>query len=249
MADAAHRPVEIKVLLSDEAVGPALQALDLDADDSRRRRIYFWERPAPGPVEPRLPLLEAGLVIRLRKEVGGSDDDLTVKLRPCDPDRLPEEWRADRSDGDWEFTIEEDWSGRDRAPAASLKRDGDFPRPTGDDPGDSGQPAFNPEQRDLLAGTGHRDLGRLTALGPVEARQWKPPLADLLHPVTVERWTVEDQGLDFLELSLRARPADAEAARRQLVRALSERGLASAERQRSKTRAVLAALAAEALGG
>lgn len=81
------------------------------------------------------------------------------------------------------------------------------------------------------------------ALGPIDSVQWKPSLRDLIHPVTAELWTVADQGLSFLELSVRTGPAEASAAQELLVRTLRDRGLRVSDRPESKTRTAMTALA------
>ncbi|MFD0526410.1 hypothetical protein ACFQ1I_02695 [Kitasatospora arboriphila] len=81
------------------------------------------------------------------------------------------------------------------------------------------------------------------ALGPIGSVQWKPSLRDLIHPVTAELWTVADQGLSFLELSVRTGPAEASAAQELLVRTLRDRGLRVSDRPESKTRTAMTALA------
>ncbi|MFC9328718.1 hypothetical protein [Kitasatospora sp. NPDC057015] len=236
--------VEIKVTVSGEATEAACETLELDPDEGKHRTIHFWDSPrhVNGGVE--LPLLDDGLVIRLRKAKKSDKDDLTVKLRPCDRDRLPAGWQTPQEQGEWEFTIEEDWTGRTRVWAASLKADGDYRRPTADDE-QSNQPELTDEQRDLLdrSGFGSDRLKDLLALGPIDSVQWKPSLRDLIHPVTAELWSVGDEGLRFLELSIRTGPAEASATQALLTRTLRERGLHVSDRQESKTRAAMTALA------
>ncbi|MEU2631656.1 hypothetical protein [Kitasatospora sp. NPDC007106] len=236
--------VEIKVTVSGEATAEACGTLELDPEDGRHRTVHFWDSPRRSNGGVELPLLDDGLVIRLRKTKKSDKDDLTVKLRPCDPDRLPAGWRTPQEQEEWEFKIEEDWTGRNRVWAASLKADGDYGRPTTDD-GQSGQPELTDEQRDLLdrAGFGCDRLKDLVALGPIDSVQWKPSLRDLIHPVTAELWTVADQGLSFLELSVRTGPAEASAAQELLVRTLRDRGLRVSDRPESKTRTAMTALA------
>lgn len=253
MADALkNADVEVKTTVSDEAAESARRLLGLDADDGKGLTIFFWERPWADGVDIRLPLSEAGVIVRLRKAAKGDRDDLTVKLRPCVPDELPADWRANRDGKDWEFKVEEDWNGRNRVWAASLKVEGDFVRPTADagdgdgggDDGDSRQPRLSREQRALLSSAGitDDDLKDLVPLGPVQAIKWKPSRRDLIHPLTAEFWSVGPD-LRFLELSLRARPAEASGAQDLLERALAELGLPSLSPQASKTRGVLTVLA------
>ncbi|MEW2576759.1 hypothetical protein [Streptomyces syringium] len=249
MADALkNADVEVKTTVSDEAAESARRLLGLDADEGKGLTIYFWEKPWADGDDIRLPLSEAGVIVRLRKTAKGDADDLTVKLRPCVPGALPADWRENRDGKDWEFKVEEDWSGRNRVWAASLKVEGDFARPTTDaedgDDGDSRQPRLSKEQEELLSSAGITDDGLedLVPLGPVQAIKWKPSRRDLIHPLSAEFWSAGPD-LRFLELSLRARPAEASGAQDLLERALLDLGLESLSPQASKTRSVLTALA------
>ncbi|MFI7102599.1 hypothetical protein ACIBK8_24950 [Streptomyces sp. NPDC050161] len=248
MADALkNADVEVKLSMSGEAADSALRMLGLEADDGKGLTIYFWEKPWTDGDNVRLPLSEAGVVIRLRKSAKGDADDLTVKLRPCVLDALPADWRVNREGKDWEFTIEEDWTGRNRAWAASLKVEGDFGRPTADEgEGDreSRRPRLTRDQRELLASVEvtDDDLADLVPLGPVQAIKWKPSRRDLIHPLTAEFWSVGPD-LRLVELSLRAHPAEASGAQDLLERAFLDLGLQPPSPQTSKTRSALTALA------
>lgn len=67
-----------------------------------RRKIYFSEDTGAADGPTALPLLEHGVIVRLR-EIKGSADDSTVKLRPFDQARLTPRWlHAGKEDG-WEF--------------------------------------------------------------------------------------------------------------------------------------------------
>ncbi|TVL91438.1 hypothetical protein [Streptomyces sp. SAJ15] len=239
MASAAD--VEIKVILSGDATEAAAELLGLDPEDGKRRAIYFWDRPRPDGDAVRLPLLDAGAVIRLRLDEDGDKGDLTAKRRPCDPDTLPEDWRESREGEDWEFTVEEDWAGRDRVWAASLKVDGRYERPAENG---SAQPELSRDQRMLLstAEVAAATLDDLTALGPIRAVRWKAARRDLIHPLVAELWTVGDE-LRFLELSLRSEPAVASLAQHLLERGLGDLGLRPPARQVLKTRQAMTALA------
>ncbi|MGW1373034.1 hypothetical protein ACWD6P_01985 [Streptomyces sp. NPDC002446] len=248
MADALKdAEVEVKTILSDEAAESARRTLGLEAEDGKGLSIYFWDKPWTNGDDIRLPLSEAGVVIRLRKPAKGDADDLTVKLRPCVPDTLPADWRASRDGKDWEFKIEEDWTGRSRVWAASLKVEDDFDRPAvdgGDGDEDARRPRLTRDQQRLLASVEvtDDDLADLVPLGPVQAIKWKPSRRDLIHPLTAEFWSV-GADLRFLELSLRAHPAEASGAQDLLERALLELDLQAPSPQTSKTASVLTALA------
>ncbi|MFE1174193.1 hypothetical protein [Streptomyces sp. NPDC058773] len=246
MADALkNADVEVKISMSGEAADSARRMLSLEAEDGKALTIYFWDRPWTGGDGIHLPLSEAGVVIRLRKATKGDADDLTVKLRPCVLDALPADWQASRDGKDWEFKIEEDWTGRNRAWAASLKVEDDFDRPHADGgDGDSRRPRLTRDQQELLASVEitDDDLEGLVPLGPIQAIKWKPSRRDLIHPLTAEFWSVGPD-LRLLELSLRAHPSEASGAQNLLERTLLDLGLQPPSPQMSKTRSALTALA------
>jgi hypothetical protein len=71
-----HDGVEVKVTYEGEQLAEVMEALDFD--DMSSLTVWFFDDVTAGV---RLPLLEAGVVIRLRDR--GEDSDATVKLRPC----------------------------------------------------------------------------------------------------------------------------------------------------------------------
>jgi hypothetical protein len=109
--------IEVKVTIGAEQVEVARQAFALSGDDGRRRRIYFCEDVAAGG-SAALPLLDNGIILRLRQNKGGKDDS-TVKLRPFDRTRLTPRWLHARKHDGWEFKVEGDWVGDRHVVAAS----------------------------------------------------------------------------------------------------------------------------------
>ncbi|MCF3102195.1 hypothetical protein IPZ58_11425 [Streptomyces roseoverticillatus] len=240
--------VEIKIIFVGDTAEDACRSLALEPDGGRRLSIHFWDAPRADGSGIRLPLAEAGAIIRLRRPATGEKSDLTAKLRPCDPTALPERWRENHDGKGGKFKIEEDWNGPDRVWSASLKVDGAFEQPVDEEgtaPAAGPRPRLTPDQRDLLASAGVLDehLRDAVALGPIRAIKWKLSLQGLPHPLAAEFWRVGDDGLHFLELSLRARPADAPRAQDLLERTAMERGLSSAPQQAPKTQTVMAELA------
>ena len=71
------------------------------------RYIYFYDSPDLG-------LLEAGVIARARRVVGGTHDS-TIKFRPVVPDEVPKLWQKFRG-----FKIEADASDRGVVTSASL---------------------------------------------------------------------------------------------------------------------------------
>ncbi|MEU2395976.1 hypothetical protein [Streptomyces sp. NPDC007369] len=244
---------EIKISFAGAEAAAALGALGLDRSDGRRRSIHFWDRPqraaAVGAVT--LPLLDRGVILRLRRDRGDADRgsrpeaDMTVKLRPCPA--LPAPWRKDREGEDWEFTVEEDRTGPDFTPvlAAALRAERDAEAARDAERSGSLDGMLMDRHRELLAAVGltGEGLGGLRALGPVNAVKWKQDLEGLPRAVAIEEWTTTGQDLRFLEVSVRADVPDAAEAGRLLVDALRDRGIAPPRTGGTKTRAVMTALA------
>ncbi|MFD7911159.1 hypothetical protein ACFV30_10555 [Streptomyces sp. NPDC059752] len=232
---------EIKISFAGAEAKAAFDALELDRDEGSRRLIHFWDRPqwaADGTVT--LPLLGQGIILRRRRDDEGPESeretDLTVKLRPCPP--LPERWREDREDEGWKFKIEDDRTGPEFTPmvSASLEAEGGPP-----------ELLLIEQQRELLgvAGLTEADLADLTGLGPVRAVKWKDDWDELPGKVAIEEWRT-DNGLRFLEVSVRSDIADAAEVQAQLEQALRDRDITPPPFGERKTEAVMTALARDA---
>lgn len=229
-------PVEIKV----NVAGPVPDALAaLELDEGPVRRIWFLEDVTAG-LEPPLPLLSAGVALRLRS---GDSGDSTVKLRPCRRTQLAEGWVDGSRDGhDFEYRVEADWTGRRRSLAASavLEVEPGLIEAVASDGADAGI-LFGGKQRQFLRECADLRIAfsGLTPLGPVEAVKWKGTTVGGFR-TNVERWTLGD--LDFLELSIRSE-SGAEQQQPRFETAVRKLGLAIDENPESKTRRILAALA------
>jgi hypothetical protein len=232
--------VEIKVTVADAQVGRAMEVLELG--DQSRVAIWFYEDLTTGM---RLPLLEAGLILRARVKDSGRGGDLTVKLRPCRASQLAGDWFEKESDGELELRAEEDWAGVRQVLAVSAQADIDK------DTASQVRAAAPPPPGLLTADQGtyladcaalRVDLRGLTALGPIAATRWKSVVGPGLDGLGVraERWTV--RGLDFLELSVKCDPDEGPQRQRDLVTALAALGLQQDAEQETKTRRVLEAL-------
>ena len=79
--------IEIKVNIGGD-VEHALTALDLNG--GKQRRVWFLDDLTEG-VRPPLPLLSAGLILRLRRRENGKEES-TIKLRPCRRSQLTGSW-------------------------------------------------------------------------------------------------------------------------------------------------------------
>jgi hypothetical protein len=238
---AANEPVEIKVTVAGSVPG-AISALDL-GNPSIRRSIWFLEDRTPG-LPSALPLLDAGVILRLRQEHGGTDDS-TVKLRPCRRSQLTRAWRREAEGPQWTYRIEEDWAGRRRALGASCVADLEEGLLSAAAERQTGWAVLlHGRQEQFLADCADLrvDVDGLVALGPIAAVRWKKfDLGE--YEVVAERWTVKD--LDFLELSIREDEGAAQAAATQagFEAALREREVPIPDELETKTRTVLERLA------
>jgi hypothetical protein len=232
--------VEIKANVADGRAAEAVASLQLVEGAGEAMRIWFFEDDA-------LSLLGRGVAVRVREKDGGDDGESTVKLRPCDRDRLTDEWLGRTDEGKVEVRIEEDWSSKGRVLAASCERDLD---PEDFDAVDAdahlpGGVLVDDQLRFVADGTGVRlDRSALLKLGPIAATRWEvaepPGLAQL--GCRAERWAVA--GLDLLELSVEADPAEPEQVQRAFTEALAAAGVPLDTAGRNKTERVLEALRA-----
>jgi hypothetical protein len=234
--------VEIKVSLAGDQVTEGLRRFDLSGD-GKRRQIFFADDPLSGaPVA--LPLLDGGLILRVR-ESADEKVESTVKLRPCRRSQLTDGWLAAGKTASSEFRLEADWTGERRVLAASCSAD----RKTGslDAALEGREPLstlFSDEQERFVEEcAGLRvNLNAVVLLGPVAANRWGPLQVDRFE-VVAERWRIAG-ALDFLELSIRVDPGQAERAQQEFEALVRGRGLDLDVRQETKTRRVLEHLAA-----
>ena len=231
--------VEIKVNVAGGDVPGAMDALEL-ADDSSLR-IWFYEDTSAGLS---LPLLDAGLVIRVRAKVD-DEGDCTVKLRPCRRSQVTPFWLATTETGDVEVRLEEDWSGDRRALAMSCESELDADALAAVAAGEQAPDNLLGDlQTRFLSECGplRVNVSVLTRLGPIEATKWKKVRAEGLDDLDAraERWRVAD--LDFLEVSIKVDAEDAVRARGELRDALEALGVPLDTSQETKTRSALTAL-------
>jgi len=233
--------VEIKVNIA----GDIREALkDLELSGGARRSVWFLDYVHPGGALH--PLLTAGVILRVRGD--GEDGDSTVKLRPCVRSQLAGAWADEYTDGGSVYRVERDWTGTRRVLAASLVTavsSTEMARATmsGGDPGE----VFDPHQAEFLRTCAHVDVdfSQLVALGPIKATRWKTKVDEL--KVNAERWRVGP--LDFLELSIRVEPdqADPEVRQARFHHGVEALHLHVDQNRKAKTETVLDYLAAAAV--
>jgi hypothetical protein len=244
-------PIEIKVNV-EGAIDEAIRNLVGDPHDVEMREIWFAEDRF-GVADGTLPLLDGGVIVRFRIGDGSDDDDLTVKLRPCEERQLVGHWSESTKNGKFEYRIEHDWAA-DRpvlaASAVSQRRPGSLADELA--PGADAANALNDAQRHFISECArpgvHAD--RLIALGPIASTKWSKVRLDEFK-VNVERWTAGE--LDFLEVSVHVEPETGEAAesftarvaaaQRALHQSVERHGVTISQRNENKTQRVLNALA------
>jgi hypothetical protein len=246
-------PVEIKVNIEGDVPG-ALSALTASQGPLMSRQIWFAEH-RDGVAQGKAPLLDGGVIIRLR--IGGGPDDLVVKLRPCTREQLVGRFSAPFEVEPFTYRVEEDWSRRGRVLAASLVHTHvpgllDAAIEPGADPS-----ASIDEVQDQFLHACARDVrfDGLVALGPIFSTKVDDVSLDDLE-VDLEAWSAV--GLEFLEASIRVKPKRgddeeefkerAERKQRELEQAVLERGVTLSEVPESKTHRVLTALVTAAQG-
>lgn len=209
--------VVLKVTLSP---GQALAAgvWDGDTGEELSGRVWFCERSDVSP--GRLPLLDAGVILRLRETLHRRDDTV-AQLCPCRrsriaghrPTRVEAEWRGERRVLSAALTT----THAEGTVAGVLARHGPLHR------------LFSGDQRSFLDECADCpvDIDALTVLGPVAVRRW-PRLAWSAAELNVEHWQVTAGArgsLDFVELSRRVDRQGAEIAQLALESGLRRRGV------------------------
>lgn len=195
--------VEIKVSVRRAAMDRAIKAFGLVEREGETRTIYFCE------AGPALPLLRAGVILRLRKK-GKRGGDSTVKFRPLKRP-LAAGWSAEVARK--KIRLEADWAGKHTNIAACADADQDQGEIDGTARGERPlSKLFSDLQERFL--NDHRSipaaLDELHVLGPIDAMKWGPTDMGFSEPMVAERWVVGD--LAFLELSIKVDDDDLAAA-------------------------------------
>ncbi|MFD7297830.1 hypothetical protein ACFV9W_31480 [Streptomyces sp. NPDC059897] len=229
---ARSRPeiVELGATVSPEQAR-ALGIWDAVGGGGLDRRVWFCE--LSGEVPGRLPLVDRGVVLRLR-ETGARPAEVTVCLCPCRPSKLTSAWDTPRDTGSQCLDLVSDWRGEGRRLSASLTTRypaGAVARVLAGKV--SPEQLFTAAQKGFLADCADRPvpLGRLAVHGPVHTRWW-PARVWCGIPLDVERWMVTAASgvrLDLVELSRRVERQGAEIAQLALESALRRRGVDPAE--------------------
>jgi hypothetical protein len=184
--------VELKISVPDSDRNPVLTSLDLDPLDAVIRQIAFVDTPD-------LRLNRAGVIIRIRR-TQQRPADLTVKLRPVEPDSLPDRLRTHRS-----VTVEVDASPAGFVCSCAVKHEVPDDRAV---EVIKGRPAvgelFSRPQRELLSRTLPDGVpaAELKVLGPVHVLRAKFVPKGYPRRLVAELWFLPD-GDRMFELSTR----------------------------------------------
>jgi len=241
MPDLVWTSAEIKLTIGD-GVESAIDALHLG--EGTPWEIFFCEDLSPTAGTP-TPLLDAGVILRARRE-GGDDHDATVKLRPAEPALITDRWREEAGSG---IQAEEDWTGGVHVLTVSAGTDlTGSPIAAAGGVGGDAVALWSPDQLAFLTDCSRLSTvpDGLTLLGPVRAVRWKHVPHDGELDLKAERWTLDD--IDFLELSTTTDLAGAPH-RQQLLQDFADAaGLDTSRPPAPKTSAVLRHLVDRARG-
>jgi len=226
-ATSGTEAIEVKVTVIERDETVALRIFGLQRNKGERRRIFFYDTPT-------LSLYKKGVALRARETGDGCES--TVKIRPVEPKRVAGKWRKKNG-----FKVEADAVGvtviRSASYTIGQKRKEIAEVASGDRPIAK---LFSGEQEEFLREMApcKIDFAKLVPLGPVAAMCWKVKHEGLPYELCAEEWRLPD-GRDVIEISIKAKPAEAAAAQAALEGFLAEMGLEQETRQQTKTRTAL----------
>jgi hypothetical protein len=189
--------VELKLTVPAEHHRATIMKLGMDPLDAQIRLVSFFDTPE-------LTLNNAGVVVRARR-VQGRVDDSVIKLRPVEPDAIPDEMRRSPS-----MIVELDAMPGGYVCSASMKaRIGanDVRRCVGGER--AVRKLFTKEQRSFYAdhAPDGLELDALSLLGPIFVLKLNFTPAELRRKLVAEMWLYPD-GARILELSTKCAPGD-----------------------------------------
>ena len=220
--------VELKLTVPATDHRAAITALGLDPLEAQIRQVFFFDTPE-------LHLNAVGVVARARR-IQGRVGDTVVKLRPVEPDDLPDELRRSPT-----VTVEVDAmpggfvcsaSLKSRAAAAAVKDVTSGKQRL--------RKIFSKEQRAFLgehapAGLTFDDL---SVLGPIFVLKQNLQPKKLGRRLVAELWLYPDSSR-ILELSTKCTAADAAQVAAESRVFLTEKGVSLDGKQETKTKAAL----------
>jgi hypothetical protein len=220
--------VELKLTVPATDHRAAIASLGLDPLDAQIRQVYFFDTPG-------LDLNAAGVVARARR-IQGRAGDTVVKLRPVDPDDLPDELRRSPN-----VSVEVDAMPGGFVCSASLKTRADAAAVKDAALGKARlRKIFSKEQRAFLDehAPGGLTLDDLSVLGPIFVLKQNFQPKKLGRRMVAELWLYPDSSR-ILELSTKCTAADAAQVAVESRVFLTERGVSLDGKQETKTKAAL----------
>lgn len=220
--------VELKLTVPADSQRTAVKALDIDPLDAQIRQVFFFDTPD-------LALNAHGVVVRARRRQG-EEGDTVVKLRPVVPADLSEDLRRSSS-----FNVEVDAMPGGFVCSASFKgsaSNGDIREAAmGDRPV---RKLFSKEQRGFFADHAPEgvDLDGLAVLGPIPIIRLKFRPEGFAHSMVGELWMYPD-GSQIVEVSTKAKPAEAFQVAAEAKAFLQTRGVDLSAEQQTKTKTAL----------
>jgi hypothetical protein len=220
--------VELKLTVPATDHRAAIVALRLDPLEAQIRQVFFFDTPD-------LDLNAVGVVARARR-IQGRSGDVVVKLRPVDPDHLPDELRQSPS-----VNVEVDAMPGGYVCSATLKSRADS-KAIQDVALGKGRTKklFSKEQRSFFAAHGPDGLGLddLSILGPIFVLKLNFEPAELQRRMVAEVWLYPD-GSRILELSTKCNASDAFQVAAEARLFLADKGVSLDGKQETKTKAAL----------
>lgn len=225
---AAMDACEIKVTIRPDQELRAERAMAVNEDTADIRVIYFYDTPG-------LDLFKAGVALRARL-VKGANDDSTVKFRPVEVAKVPEDWKTVNG-----FKLEADCVGERVVCSASFtvmqQRDEIDRVAKGKRPIDK---LFSKDQERFLNDfyKGSLDFKKLRVMGPIRVLRWKLKHKGFPYELTIEEWRLPN-GEDLVEVSIKVPPSKAVMAQKAFDKHLRQLGLDPGGAQETKTRMAL----------
>ena len=220
--------VELKLTVPAADHRAAISGLGLDPLEAQIRQVFFFDTPD-------LDLNAAGLVARARRSQGRAGDTV-VKLRPVDPDGLPDELRASPN-----LVVEVDAMPGGYVCSATLKAKASAPSVREAALGELPiRKLFSKEQRSFYTAHAPGELGlnELSVLGPIFVLKQNFEPKELDRRMVAELWFYPD-GSRILELSTKCTATNAFQVAAEARAFLSDKGVSLHGRQETKTKAAL----------
>ena len=220
--------VELKLTVPASDHRAAVVALGLDPLEAQIRQVFFFDTPD-------LQLNAVGVVARARR-VQGRAGDTVVKLRPVDPDELPEEMRRSPN-----VNVEVDAMPGGYVCSASLKGRADAATILETALGKASiRKLFSKEQRAFFEAHAPEGLAMkdLSTLGPIFVLKLNFQPKELPRRMVAELWFYPD-GSRILELSTKCTASDTFQVAAEARIFLTEKGVSLEGKQETKTKAAL----------